>query len=329
MLSSDHRLFNLPATTLPPPAEPRIELDSTSSTLMKLLLSMSSVREPRMLPLKISLLNKIQSPRPETISSPSTSFAKLNTKKMSKKPLLLMYQQNAQLSSTSQSLRLSLSTKLPSLPRRSVMLLVVLHSDKQDSSALELMETPLTHSSSHPVVSHLEMVSLSLEKTAVENGALPQMTLIMVTTSVDSVVDSVATMGLPASVESVSLALKELPSPQSLPREPSVSEFQRLSSKTTSSPSKLIAPSRKSRLLSRPSPRPEKSHALRPSTTRPLLLRISQEPTSSMLLKPSMSPHRDRELTQSLEMLPQEDSRMPQPAPSKPAELTQPDNKTN
>merc|ERR1719273_1548443 len=109
---------------------------------------------------------------------------------------------------------------------------------------------------------------------------------------------------------------------QSLPREPSVSEFQRLSSKTTSSPSKLIAPSRKSRLLSRLSPRPEKSHALRPSTTRPLLLRTSQEPTSSMSLIPLLSPHRDPELTPSKEMLPLEELRMPQPAPSRLSELT-------
>ena len=218
--------------------------------------SLSSSREPKRLPRKTSLLNMMRSPRPETTSSPSTSFATLSTKKRSRKPSLLMSLLPAQLPSTSHLLRLSLLTRLPSLPKRLDMLtLVVLESSEEpDSEELESSEesesdlelSPLPHSSPH-----LEMVSL--DPTA-DHGAHPHLTLIMVmvpSSLVDSVdsVDFVATTELLASLDSTLVSLLPDPmSPQSLPREPSLSLFQRPSSSTTTSPLMLLAPSRKNRL---------------------------------------------------------------------------------
>ena len=217
---------------------------------------LSSNREPKRLPRKISLLNMMRSPRPETTSSPSTSFATLSTKKRSRKPSSSMSKQPAQPPSTSQSLRLSLLTLSPSESKKLDTLLVLLthtESDSEESSEL-VADTDMVLELSPPPHSspHLEMVSL--DPTA-DHGAHPTLTLTMVpSSSVDThtlveSVDFVDTTELPASVDStlVSLVLM-LMSPQSLPREPSVSLFQRPSSATTSSLSMLLASSRKNRL---------------------------------------------------------------------------------
>ena len=217
-----------------------------------MLISLSSSREPKRLPRKTSLLNMMRSPRPETTSSPSTNFATLSTKKRSRKPSSLMSLLPAQLPSTSHLLRLSTLTRLPSLPKRLDMLMLVLlePSEESDSEELESSEesdlelSPLPHSSPH-----LEMVSL--DPTA-DHGAHPHLTLIMVPSSlVDSVdsVDFVATTELLASLDSTPVSLvPDLLSPQSLPREPSLSLFQRPSSSITTSPLMLLASSRKNRL---------------------------------------------------------------------------------
>lgn len=218
-----------------------------------MLISLSSSREPKRLLRKTSLSNMMRSPRPETTSSPSTSFATLSMKKRSRKPSSLMSLLPAQLPSTSHLLRLSLLTRLPSLLKRLDMLPLVVLSEP-DSEELESSEesdtdtdlelSPLPHSSPH-----LEMVSLDL---TADHGAHPHLTLIMVPSSlVDSVdsVDFVATTELLASLDSTLVFLEPDPmSPQSLPREPSLSLFQRPSSSTTTSPLMLLAPSRKNRL---------------------------------------------------------------------------------